>query len=423
MAKRAHQKRRAHRRRRFGRGLVALLVAVVLVVVAAVAAVVVAATEATPALAETRVLPAQLTFPGAPPALAWPSQGESAAGVDGVGTLGTAGPTTPVPVASLAKVMTAYVVLTDHPLGPGGAGGLDVTVTAADVAAEQADAAQAQSVVAVGAGEQLTEQQLLEGLLLPSGNNAADLLAVADAGSQAAFVAKMNATAKSLGMNATAYTDPSGLTATTTSTAADQLRLAAAAMAIPAFAQVVAMPQATLPVAGVVHNLNTLLGRDGFVGIKTGSDSRAGGCLLFAVQQTVDGQPVRIIGAVLGQDVGTVSTPTLIGAALTASQKLADSVVGALSVEAVLPAGTTVATVRNADGHTVPVTTARSVTRLGVGGMHVPVSVSLAPVGRHVADGQQIGTVQVGDPSPVTPAVAQATMPAVSWSWRLRHVV
>lgn len=434
MAHRAQKKRRgrgtrqaahrAHRKRRLGGPLLATLVALTAIVGVVAAGAVLAAVEAPPALAATRVLPPTVTFPGAAPTLAWPPHGESAVEVDGLGSLGTAGPSTPVPIASVAKVMTAYLVLVDHPLAANGSGGLSVTITAADAADQAARAAQAQSTIAVAAGEVITEQQLLEGLLVPSGNNAASLLAVADAGSEAAFVAKMNAQAKALGMTSTTYTDPSGFTPTTTSTASDQLRLAQAAMAIPAFAQIVAMPQATLPVAGVVKNLNTLIGTDGFTGIKTGSDSSAGASFVFADQRTVDGVPLRIVGVVLGQDTGVVNTSVLVGAALAASQRLADSVVASLSMKPVLPAGSPVASVTNPDGRSVPVTTATTLSRLGYGGMRLPVTATLPPIGSHLVAGQEVGTVRVGPAgSPSTAAVARDTMPAVSWWWRVLHVV
>lgn len=404
--------------------MLAVLAVLAVVVLVAAVGTALAAAESPPALAASRVLPARLTFPGAAPTLAWSPQGESAVEVDGMGPLGASGPTTPVPIASVAKVMTAYLVLVDHPLAADGSGGLTVTITPADAADEAARAAQTQSIIAVAPGEVLDEQQLLEGLLLPSGNNAASLLATADAGSEAAFVAKMNAEAKALGMTSTTYTDASGYTPSTMSTARDQLRLAQAAMAIPAFARIVALPQATLPVAGVVKNINTLIGTDGFSGVKTGSDSWAGGALMFADQRTVDGVPVRIIGVVLGQDVGTVSTSVIVAAALAASQHLADSVVAALSVQAVLPADSPVASVTNPDGRTIPVTTATTLSRLGFGGLILPVTVTMPPVGSHLAAGQQVGTVQVGAAgTPTTPAVARGTMPAISWSWRLRHAI
>src|SRR5689334_12547605 len=126
--------------------------------------------------------------------LAWPRQGEAAIGLQGVGMVGPHGSRRPTPIASIAKVMTAYEVLHDHPLHAR-AGGPQSTVRPADVAAYRADGAAGESVVAVRAGERLTERQALEAMLLPSGNNIASLLARWDAGSERAFVTRMNARA------------------------------------------------------------------------------------------------------------------------------------------------------------------------------------------------------------------------------------
>jgi D-alanyl-D-alanine carboxypeptidase (penicillin-binding protein 5/6) len=111
----------------------------------------------------------------------------------------------------------------------------------------------------------------------------------------------MNAAARSLGMTHTRYTDPSGYDDATVSTAADQVRIVDWAMRLPVFAGIVATPSATLPVAGTVHNTNTLLGHDGFVGVKTGSDSAAGGCFAFRSIRWIDGKQTTITGVVLGQ--------------------------------------------------------------------------------------------------------------------------
>jgi D-alanyl-D-alanine carboxypeptidase (penicillin-binding protein 5/6) len=111
----------------------------------------------------------------------------------------------------------------------------------------------------------------------------------------------MNATARSLGMRHTHYTDPSGYDDATVSTAADQVRIVEVAMRLPVFAGIVAMPSVTLPVAGTVHNTDTLLGHAGFVGVKTGSDEAAGGCFAFAAIRPIHGKRRTIIGVVLGQ--------------------------------------------------------------------------------------------------------------------------
>ena len=111
----------------------------------------------------------------------------------------------------------------------------------------------------------------------------------------------MNATARALGMRSTTYTDPSGFNDETVSTAADQLKLARAAMRIPTFAAIVAEPSAALPGVGQVANFNGLVGSGGYVGVKTGSDRAAGGCLVFAKQVTVGGRRLTVLGVVLGQ--------------------------------------------------------------------------------------------------------------------------
>jgi D-alanyl-D-alanine carboxypeptidase (penicillin-binding protein 5/6) len=82
------------------------------------------------------------------------------------------------------------------------------------------------------------------------------------------------------------------------------ISLGEAAMSIPVFAQIVAMPQVTLPLAGLVFNLDADLGQNGIVGIKTGSDSTSGGCFLFESQETVGGKSLTLVGAVLGQGGG-----------------------------------------------------------------------------------------------------------------------
>ena len=240
------------------------------------------------------------------PAVSWPAQGVSAADIDGLGVVAGPGATRPVAIASVAKVMTAYVILHDHPL-PSGRSGPDITVQSSEAAAYPSQVRDDDSLVPVVAGERLTERQALEALLLPSADNVAWILARWDAGSQAAFVARMNATARRLGMTGTSYTDPSGLDPSTTSTAADQVRLGMAAMRVPVLATIAAMPAAVVPVAGLVRNYNTLLGQDGIAGLKTGSTQAAGGCVLIAAWHTASGHRTLIVAAVLGQP-GTAQT-------------------------------------------------------------------------------------------------------------------
>jgi D-alanyl-D-alanine carboxypeptidase (penicillin-binding protein 5/6) len=229
----------------------------------------------------------------------WPEYGQAAVQI-GQSRI-QAGPNQhSAPIASVAKVMTAYLVLRDRPLAFGD-DGPTITLTDADVADTDRRGRQGESVVPILAGEQLTERQALQALLLPSANNVAAVLARWDSGSATRFVVHMNATARSLGMTHTRYTDPSGYDDATVSTAADQLRIVERAMRLPVFANLVATTSATLPVAGTVHNTDTLLGRNGFVGVKTGSDAAAGGCFAFRAIRVVHGERTTITGVVLGQ--------------------------------------------------------------------------------------------------------------------------
>lgn len=256
-----------------------------------------------------------------PPTARWPQHGQGAL-VLGNGRPAASPGEQPAPIASLAKVMTAYLVLEHYPLS-GVEEGPTLTVTAAQAQAEAHDASEGGSVVAVRPGEQLTERQLLDALLIPSGNNIAEMLAALVAGSETRFLAEMNAQARVLGMDHTVYTDPSGFDPRTVSTAADQLRVFQRAMRFPVFREIVATASVTLPVAGTVTNFNPLIG-EGYAG-KTGSDAEAGGCLAFFTHVTISGRQLSAIGVVMGQGQGN-DTSTLLAAAGEAAQQLVQSV-------------------------------------------------------------------------------------------------
>jgi D-alanyl-D-alanine carboxypeptidase (penicillin-binding protein 5/6) len=256
-----------------------------------------------------------------PTPVSWPQRGQ-AAFVLGNGRLAASPHEQSAPIASLAKVMTAYLTLERYPLS-GEQDGFTITVTAAQEQAEAEDAAQHQSVVAVRAGERLTERQLLEALLIPSGNNIAPMLAALVAGSEKGFLAEMNAEASALGMEHTVYTDPSGFDPSTVSTAADQLRVFQRAMRFAVFRQIVSMASVTLPVAGTLRNFNPLIAA-GYAG-KTGSDSAAGGCLAFFTHARVGERRLTAAGVVMGQGEGS-DTSVLLAAAGDAAERLVDSV-------------------------------------------------------------------------------------------------
>jgi D-alanyl-D-alanine carboxypeptidase (penicillin-binding protein 5/6) len=311
---------------------------------------------------------ATLNIPGTAPKMPWPSTGQSAIGIGGDHVLGVSGRQVAAPTASMAKAMTAYIVLRDHPLKAGQSGPV-IHVTPAEAAVVALNRRQDQQVLTVRAGEAITEKQALNALMLKSANNVARILARWDAGSVPAFLTKMNANAAQLGMASTHYTDPSGWDAATLSTTTDQIKLAEHAMARADFAAVVATKSAIVPIEGLIRNVNPLLGQDGIVGIKTGSMSAAGGCLLFAARHVVSGKSVWILGTVMGQRSSAIGD---LHQAFTSSQRLVEAMNRAVGAHTVITAGQVVATV---PGTTRAGAHVGTVTVVGGDSVTVPVSV------------------------------------------------
>jgi D-alanyl-D-alanine carboxypeptidase (penicillin-binding protein 5/6) len=278
-------------------------------------------------------------FPGGAPRLDWPTSGRAAVEVEGMGLIGhDGGMTAQTAIASIAKTMTAYVVLKDHPLGAHD-DGPTITVTSATAGLYPQAIARDESAVPLRAGEKLTERQALEAMMLASAGDMADLLAVWDRGSVAKFAAAMNAQAHALGMTDTVYTDPTGLAASTVSTMADQLKLAEAVQHVPALTAVVAETSAQIPVAGRVKNINFDLGSYGIDGIKTGTTAAAGSCLLFSAHITVGGRKLTLLGVVLGMP-GSTGTPW---SALKAAESLVHSAEASVRTTTVAAPGVAVA--------------------------------------------------------------------------------
>jgi len=306
----------------------------------------------------------RLTAAGPKPSLPWPTSGQAKVEIAGVGVIGHSGSTRSVPIASITKVMTAYTILRDHPLSSGQSGP-KITVTAAEAAAYPDQKANGESVVVVAAGEKITERQALTGLLVASGGNMANILARWDAGSVPAFVAKMNRNARRLGMTSTHYADASGLSSGSVSTAADLLKLAPAAMAKPTLAELVGTQSTAIPLNPVINNPNTLLGVHGVIGIKTGTTTTAGGCLLFAARREVDGHTSTIYGAVLGI---SGDRSAIHSNARDAGDALVVGAGDSLHRIALLRAGQTVATLVDQKGVPVKLTVAKTVSVTGWSG-------------------------------------------------------
>ena len=331
------------------------------------------------------VAAANHTVPGTL-SLPWPAAGQAVVEVDGLGRMGASGALQPTPTASVAKVMTAYVFLHDHPLASGQEGAT-YRVSPEEAARLPWRIAREETHVDVVANQPFTEREAIEALMIVSANNIAHELARWDSGGDVPFVAKMNATARRLGMTGTRYTDPSGFDATTVSTAADQVRLFRAAMRIPAFTEIVSKSTFTPRTGGETRSGgNTLLGSYGVIGGKTGFTSQAGANYVFAARW--GGK--LLIGAVMAQP--QASSPA---AAVSAAQPLILAAERSLTRVTLAPRGAVMARTDDGLGHRIPLAATAPSTAVGWPGLTLRLRVE-GKVPRHASAGQEIASVTTG---------------------------
>lgn len=248
-------------------------------------------------------------------------------------------------------------------------------------------------------GQQFTERQMLQLLMIPSGNNVARLLARWDASSEAAFVTKMNDAAKKLGMSHSTYTDPSGLKKTTVSTADDQLKLAAAVMKNEVFQGIVDTPQVKVDgIDTTIYNNNTILLEPGVSGIKTGSSTPAGGNLIWSANTVVDGKKLWIYGAVMGQQAGTGQPYDSLVMSLSNSLKLIKGAQEAVTSAKAVHKGDVVGYVDDGFGGHTPLVATKDLKAMGWQGLKVELSVTGdgKEISRTMKAGTKVGMVTVG---------------------------
>jgi D-alanyl-D-alanine carboxypeptidase (penicillin-binding protein 5/6) len=345
----------------------------------------------------------------------WPAEGQAAFGADGYGQLTAHGTQKPSPTASVAKVITALAVLQKKPLKQGETGPL-ITMTARDVELYNKYVANDGAVVPVYEGQTISEYQALQAMLLPSANNIADTTAVWAFGSQEAYAAFANSMVRTLGMRQTTVgSDASGFSPSTTSTAADLVRLGDAALDNPVLAQVISQSEATFPDYGTIHNVNTLLGQSGIRGIKTGNTEEAGGCYLAAADITAAGKKVTVITAIMGSSSrgqAMKDSVPLIGAAISQFQDIH-----------VVRSGQSVGHVTSVWGSSADVTAKDDMTVLGWAGTALSPTTTTKTATAPLAAGSDVAMLHLTSAgvSYSTRLLTTRTIPEPTTMWRLTH--
>ena len=258
--------------------------------------------------------------------LPWPDYGQSAYGVAGSEIVAVSSDQSkPVPIASLAKVITALAVLKTKPLAPG-AQGPTITLSQSDVEIFSSYVSKNGTVVPVEAGEKITELQALQAMLMPSANNMADSLAIWAFGSMQAYTNYANTMLKDLGLRQTTIADASGFSPSTTSTAQDMAQMGVFYMKDVVLQTIARQEDAEIPVAGKIPNYNKLINKDGLIGIKVGDTDEAGRCFMLANIRTEGRATIMSVVVVLGAPhigVAASDARTIITAGDKAYAKLA----------------------------------------------------------------------------------------------------
>ncbi|WP_172979627.1 D-alanyl-D-alanine carboxypeptidase family protein [Agromyces agglutinans] len=336
-----------------------------------------------PAIAATITDPAPVSQAVQP--LVLPGTGEFAVGAVGFdGLLAASESQASMAIASIAKVVTALVVLEQHPVAPG-EGGPAIEYTDADVDIYWDMVAQNGSVAPVSPGTTLSLVESLEALMLPSGNNYAISIANWAFGSEAAYTEAANAWLAAKGLTGIVIADASGLSLDNVGTPGDLVELGELALANPTLAGIVAQQAVDLPGVGRVENSNKLLGSHGVDGIKTGTTDDAAN-LLFSADYQVGSSTVTVVGVVLGQETHARLRDQV--------ASLLDSVAPGFHEVEALVAGTTLAEYTSAWGQTVTAHAADGASVLVWSDTPVDVEVVADPVA--LADaGAQVGTATV----------------------------
>ena len=210
--------------------------------------------------------------------------------------------TTPIATASLAKMITVQVVLDKYPL-KAGESGPTITMTNDDENRYWWAVNNGGSNARVVAGEQITERQLLEGILLVSANNMADSLAIWAFGSIDGY---HQAARQWLNKNNLANTivggDASGFSSETKSTPTDLCKIMLLATKQPALVEILSANTATLPTGEVLQSTNRLLGQNGIFAGKTGYTDEAGRGLMVASHQQIGNVQLTTAAVSLSND-------------------------------------------------------------------------------------------------------------------------
>jgi D-alanyl-D-alanine carboxypeptidase (penicillin-binding protein 5/6) len=234
--------------------------------------------------------------------LLWPTYGQSALAIKGSGVVDTNKKNQlPQPTASTAKLITMLAVIKKAPLNLDDPGPM-ITVSDQDIALYNDYFQKNGSQIKLELGQQISQYDAMQAVLLASANNVADMLAVWAFGSLESYSDYANSMLKSMGINNTTVgKDASGFDPSTVSTASDLALIGLAAAQNSIIASITRKQEAILPQVGIIRNTNFLLSESPeFIGLKTGNTDQAGGVFVLLGETSVDNQKLTIVSVCMG---------------------------------------------------------------------------------------------------------------------------
>ncbi len=227
----------------------------------------------------------------------WPAYGQSAYGTMQHGVLAkSSSQEKAVPIASLAKTITALAILEKKPLQSGELGP-KITITQDDVNLYNEYLSKNGSVAKVTVGQKLSQYHAMQAMLMQSANNITDSLVIWAFGSMDEYTEYANNMLKKMNLPKTHVADASGFSPQTVGTAEEMTQVATAYMKIPVLRKISTEIDVTIPSTGPIINYNVRFNTDDMIGIKAGNTDEAKRCFMSA---SVKNGEVYSVSVVLG---------------------------------------------------------------------------------------------------------------------------
>lgn len=248
------------------------------------------------------VLPKKDVTPVDTKKLDWPKYGQASFGVSQKGVIASSKQSEQqVPVASLAKIITALAVLKKSHLMPGENGPM-IEITDKDIKIYEDYVRKNGSVTPIRVGDKLSQRQALEAIMMVSSNNISDTLVIWAFGSIENYTEYANRMLREYGVEDTRVADASGFSPKTVSTSQDMTKIALLYMNNIVLREIATQDKATLPFVGEIININSSLNEDRIVGIKVGDTDEAGRCFIIADLGEDDSESKAAVAVVLGAE-------------------------------------------------------------------------------------------------------------------------